>query len=282
MFNDIIDWYIEHAALLFVVLAATAIAMESIRRRVAGSARHQSAGSERGSTRTTIASGVAFIITKSVVSRLAVTSLALFVYDQLRLFTLDLSNPLVWVAVFVLRDFVYYWMHRAEHRISLLWASHMIHHSPQTIGFTTALRVPWMEAVYKPWFGLWLPLIGFNPVAAIALDALAATMAQLYHTESLRRIPILEHLFITPSTHRVHHGSNPEYIDKNFGAVFIVWDKLFCTFEPEVASVRYGIGTKQIDTPVKALVGGYPALFAEVRTIPSWPDRMRRVVAAPV
>ena len=276
MFTDIIDWYTERAALLFVALAATAIAMEWARRRLAGAA-----FGERGSTRTTLTSGVAFLAAKSVVSKLAVTSLALFVYDNLRLFSLDLSNPLVWVGVFVLRDFVYYWMHRAEHRISVLWASHMIHHSPQTIGFTTALRVPWMEAVYKPWFGLWLPLIGFNPVAAIALDALAATMGQLYHTESVRRIPILEHVFITPSTHRVHHGSNPEYIDKNFGAVFIVWDKLFGTFEPEVAPVRYGIGSKRIDTPVKALVGGYPALFEELRTLPSWHARVQRAVAAP-
>ena len=276
MFTDIINWYTERAALLFVVLAASAIMMEWTRRRLAGAT-----SSERGSTRTTLTSGVAFLAAKSIVSKLAVTSLALFVYDNLRLFSLDLSNPLVWIAIFVLRDFVYYWMHRAEHRISLLWASHMIHHSPQTIGFTTALRVPWMEAVYKPWFGLWLPLIGFNPVAAIALDALAATMGQLYHTESVRRVPILEHVFITPSTHRVHHGSNPEYIDRNFGAVFIVWDKLFGTFEPEVAPVRYGIGSKRIDTPVKALVGGYPALFEELRTLPSWPARVQRAVAAP-
>ena len=116
----------------------------------------------------------------------------------------------------------------------------------------------------------------------VALDAVAATIGQLYHTESVRRIPILEHVFITPSTHRVHHGSNPEYIDKNFGAVFIVWDKLFGTFEPEVAPVRYGIGSKRIDTPAQALVGGYPALFEELRVLPSWSARLQRAVAAPV
>ncbi len=275
MFTDFIDWYTDRAALLFVVLAASAVAMEQLRRHRSGPI------TDAGSTRTTITSGLAFLAAKSVVSKLAVTSLALFVYEHFRIVTLDLSNPLVWVGVFVARDFVYYWMHRAEHRISLLWASHMIHHSPETIGFTTALRVPWMEAVYKPWFGLWLPLIGFNPVAAIALDVLAATMGQLYHTESVRRIPVIEHVFITPSTHRVHHGSNPEYIDKNFGAVFIVWDKLFGTFEPEVAPVRYGIGAKRIDTPIKALVGGYPALLADMRALSSWPARVQCAVAAP-
>jgi sterol desaturase/sphingolipid hydroxylase (fatty acid hydroxylase superfamily) len=277
MFTDLIDWYTDRAALLFVVLAGSAIVMERLRRRAAGIG-----PSEHGSTRTTLTSGLAFLAAKSVVSKLAAASLALFVYENFRIVTLDLANPLVWIGVLLIRDFVYYWMHRAEHRISLLWASHMIHHSPQTIGFTTALRVPWMEAVYKPWFGLWLPLIGFNPVAAIALDVLAATMGQLYHTESVRRIPILEHVFITPSTHRVHHGSNPEYIDKNFGAVFIIWDKLFGTFEAEVAPVVYGIGIKRIDTPVKALVGGYPALYDEVKGLPTWSTRAARMLAAPV
>jgi len=275
MFTNLIDWYSANAAILLVVLVGSAIALEQVRRRADGSR------DDVGSARTSLTSGLAFIVVKSIVSKLAVASLALLVYDQFRLFTLDLANPWVWVVVFVMRDFIYYWVHRAEHRIRLLWASHMVHHSPQTIGFTTAVRVPWMEAVYKPWLGLWLPLIGFHPVAAIALDALAATMAQLYHTESVRRIPVLERLFVTPSAHRVHHGSNPEYIDKNFGAVFIVWDRMFGTFEPEVAPVRYGIGHERIDTPVKALVGGYPALLAETRAITAWPERARHLFTAP-
>ena len=107
-------------------------------------------------------------------------------------------------------------------------------------------------------------------------------MAQMYHTDSVRRLPIVDKLLVTPSAHRVHHGSNPEYIDKNFGAVFIVWDKLFGTFEPEVAQVTFGIGTKRIDTPVKALVGGYPALVAEMRSIVDWRARLRHAFAAPV
>jgi sterol desaturase/sphingolipid hydroxylase (fatty acid hydroxylase superfamily) len=276
MFTNAIDWYTDRAAVLFIVLAGSAVLLEHVRRRVAGST-----PVEVGSRRTTLTSGLAFLAVKAVVSKLAAASLALFVFDHFRIFTLDLTNPLVWVAVLLVRDFIYYWVHRAEHRISLLWASHMIHHSPLTIGFTTALRVPWMEAVYKPWFGLWLPLIGFNPVAAIALDVLAASMGQLYHTESVRRIPVLEHIFITPSTHRVHHGSNPEYIDKNFGAIFIIWDRMFGTYEPERNPVVYGIGSKRIDTPIKVLVGGYPALFAELKGLRSWTARARRALAAP-
>ena len=275
-FRTAIDWYTAQAAAIFVVLVVSVILMERVRRWADHDAGHQT-----GSDRTSLASGLAFLAVKALMSKLAVASLALFVYGHFRLFTLDLGNPWVWVGVFVIRDLIYYWVHRAEHRIRLLWASHMVHHSPETIGFTTAVRVPWMEAVYKPWLGLWLPLIGFHPVAAIALDVLAATIAQLYHTESIRRIPVLERIFVTPSAHRVHHGSNPEYIDKNFGAVFIVWDHVFGTFEPEVASVRYGIGSKRIDTPVKALVGGYPALLDELRAIGSWPGRVRHACTSP-
>ena len=276
LFDTAISWYTDHAATIFVVLVGSAILMEQIRRRANGSVGHQD-----GSTRTSLTSGLAFIAVKGIVGKLAAASLALFVYDHFRLFTLDLGSPWVWAGVFMMRDFIYYWVHRAEHRIRVLWASHMVHHSPETIGFTTAVRVPWMEAVYKPWLGLWVPLLGFHPVAAIALDVLAATIAQLYHTESIRRIPIVEQVFVTPSAHRVHHGSNPEYIDKNFGAVFIVWDRLFGTFEPEVAPVRYGIGSKHIDTPVQALVGGYPALATEMRSLGRWSDRLRYAVAPP-
>ena len=92
---------------------------------------------------------------------------------------------------------------------------------------------------------------------------------------------MLDLVFVTPSAHRVHHASNKEYIDKNFGAVFIVWDRLFGTYEPEVAPVRYGIGRTSIDSPIEALVGGYPVLADEIRTIPSWRGRVRHALTPP-
>jgi sterol desaturase/sphingolipid hydroxylase (fatty acid hydroxylase superfamily) len=276
MFSDLIAWYPSHAVQVFAISVLAAIVAEQgyiwwRRRRVNVSG-----------VATSVVSGVAFLVAKSVVAKLAVLALSLYVYDQVRLFDIDMGNPWIWVAMFVARDFIYYWVHRAEHRIRLLWASHMVHHSPQTIGFTTAVRVPWMEAVYKPWLGLWVPLVGFNPLAFVALDVLAATYGQLYHTRLGRRRAWLDWLVVTPSTHRVHHGSNPEYIDKNFGAVFIIWDRLFGTYEPEVATVRYGLGgEKSLETTYDVLVGGYPQLFEAARQQASWTAGVRHLLTAP-
>lgn len=277
MFTTIIDWYAAHAGRLFAALIISVIILEFVARR----ARGRLSVEEQRSALTSLTSGAAFIVAKGLIGKLAVTTLMLYVFDHWRWNTLDLGDPVVWLGIFVARDFIYYWVHRAEHRVRILWASHMVHHSPETIGFTTAVRVPWMEALYKPWLGVWVPLVGFHPLAAVALDVTAATIAQLYHTERVRHLPIIDRVFVTPSAHRVHHGSNPEYIDKNFGATFIVWDHCFGTFESEAAPVVYGIGSKRIDSPVEALVGGYPALVAEARKLPTWSERAGYAFTAP-
>jgi sterol desaturase/sphingolipid hydroxylase (fatty acid hydroxylase superfamily) len=260
MLHDVALWYHRHAGLVFATAVLGAIVLE-----LAGARRHRRR-IDPAETATSIASGAAFLVAKTVVGRLAAVSVSLTIYDRHRLFDLDLTDPRVWVMVFVLRDFVYYWVHRAEHRVGVLWAAHLVHHSPETMGFTNAVRVPWMEALYKPWFGLWMPLLGFDPLAAVALDVAAATYAQLYHTTATRRSRVLDRFVVTPSTHRVHHGSNPEYLDKNFGAVLIVWDRWFGTYAPEITPVRFGLaGGASIDTAADALVGGYPALVERVR-----------------
>ena len=276
MVNHAAHLYHAHARMIFVIAVFGAIAAE----RTAAWWRRRHIDNAEAAT--SVVSGAAFLLAKTVVARIAFLALSLEVYDRYRLFDPDLTNPMVWVSMFVLRDFVYYWVHRAEHRVSVLWASHMVHHSPETMGFTNAVRVPWMEAVYKPWLGLWVPFIGFNPIAFVALDIAAATYAQLYHTTAVRRHRLLDWIIVTPSTHRVHHGANREYLDKNFSAVFIIWDRLFGTYEPEVASVRFGLtGNKSIDSPVDALVGGYPALFETVRQQQSIAAGVRVALAPP-
>jgi sterol desaturase/sphingolipid hydroxylase (fatty acid hydroxylase superfamily) len=209
-----------------------------------------------------VLAAIAYIGAKGVVSKIAAFAAAMWVYEHWRVTTLDLTNPVVWVGVFVARDLVYYWIHRAEHRVPALWASHQIHHSSTEFSYTTAVRMPWMEAVYKPLLGLWVPLIGFHPAAFAVIGAAVLAIGQLQHTELLAGSRSIDRWFVTPSVHRVHHGSNHRYLDRNFGSMLSVWDRLFDTFEPESEPVRYGLaGEHQLTTARDMLLGGYPALL---------------------
>lgn len=268
-------WYAAHAAIAVALAFAAMIAIEQWRSWCA--ARDLDAGSSVAS----LVSAAAFLVVKTLAGKALFVALALWIYSNHRVCTLDMWNPLVWIVVFIVRDFVYYWVHRLEHRVRVLWASHMIHHSPETIGATTSIRLPWMEALYKPWFSLWLPLIGFDPLLAVAFDAFAATISLSQHTARRTRTTVIDKVFVTAATHRVHHGSNAEYIDKNFGAVLVVWDRMFGTYEPEVAAVVYGIGTKKLTTPADVLRGGFPEIGTALRDGGSARDKVRYLVACP-
>ncbi|MBW3555490.1 MAG: sterol desaturase family protein [Actinobacteria bacterium] len=267
-------WLIDHAvALLAVSVACTVVGEHLLGMR----RRHLDA---TGSA-TSIVAGAAYLATKALVSKGLVFGLALAVYDR-RLFDLDWTNPVVWIGVFVARDFQYYWIHRAEHRVRVLWASHMVHHSLERFTFTSAVRLPWMESVYKPALWLWVPLVGFHPAAFAAIGALVLAVGQLQHTELLRRRTPLDWVFVTPATHRVHHGSNPEYLDRNFGSMLVVWDRMFGTYAAETAPVVYGLaGGKRVATPAQALLGGFPALVSSIRSQHGVRARARHLVAAP-
>lgn len=258
--SSLIDWLIANAVTVFLasvtVTVLAELAFKALRNRDLDL---------KGST-TSISAGLAYITAKGVVSKVLMFGVAMWVYTNHRIFDLDATNPAVWVMIFVARDFVYYWIHRAEHQVKVLWASHMIHHSSEQFTFTTAVRMPWMEALYKPVLGLWVPLLGFHPAAFAAMGALVLLVGQFQHTELMKRRTVLDKVFVTPSAHRVHHGSNTEYIDKNFGSMLIIWDRMFATYEPEHAPVVYGLlGDKRVDNPREALVGGYATLAGEIR-----------------
>ena len=272
--SALVSWLTDHAIYVLVLSGTLTIAGDqltaALRRR-----------SDLPGSVVSITSGLAYFLVKGVVSKGLMFGVALAVYEH-RLFDLDWLNPLVWLGVFVARDFFYYWLHRAEHRVRVLWASHLVHHSIERFSFTSATRLPWMESLYKPVLVLWVPFLGFHPVAQAAMGTLVLLFGQLQHTELGRRRTILDLVFVTPSAHRVHHGSNPEYLDKNFGSMLIVWDRLFGTYAPETVPVRYGLaGGKRVATPKQALVGGYPALAQALRTQPSLAARTRYLVAAP-
>ncbi len=163
---------------------------------------------------------------------------------QFRLFDITMNwMGLIGLAIAI--DFVFYWYHRASHRIRILWAIHVAHHSSEHMNLGTALRQSWFGPLSKPFFYWTLPLIGFDPLAILAVGSALTVYGFWTHTEQIRSLGPLEHIVVTPSHHRAHHGSNPQYIDKNYANFLIIWDKLFGTFEQEQETVKYGL-TKNI------------------------------------
>lgn len=182
-----------------------------------------------------------------------------------------------WLLLFFLDDFSYYCFHRCNHSVRLLWAGHVNHHSSQYLNFGTALRQGVGERIHKFVFWLWLPLLGFDAAMIITMIGLNLFYQFWIHTRSVGRLhPWIEAVFNTPSHHRVHHGSNPGYLDRNHGGVLIVWDRLFGTFSEERDDdpVRYGL-TRNLhsDNPWTVLSHEYRAIARDLRRARNWRER---------
>jgi len=148
-----------------------------------------------------------------------------------------------WVLLLFAEDLCYYAFHRASHEVRFFWAAHINHHSSTHYNLSTALRQSWTTPLTTLPFWLPLPLCGFAPWMIITQQAISLLYQDWLHTEAIDRLGPLEAVLNTPSHHRVHHGANPEYLDRNHAGIFIIWDRLFGTFEPERAPVRYGLTT---------------------------------------
>lgn len=146
-----------------------------------------------------------------------------------------------WIVVLLLADLTYYWMHRVEHRVRVLWTYHSVHHSSPEFNLTTGLRLAWIEGLVEWIFFVPLVLVGFDAVQVIAALAIVVIYQTWIHTEKVDRLGWADKVFNTPSTHRVHHAKNPRYLDKNYGGILILWDRLFGTYEPESDPPVYGI-----------------------------------------
>jgi sterol desaturase/sphingolipid hydroxylase (fatty acid hydroxylase superfamily) len=189
-----------------------------------------------------------------------------------------------WMLLFFGDEFSYYWFHRASHECRLFWASHVVHHSSERYNLSTALRQTWTGSFMSFVFWLWLPIVGFAPVMIMAMKAISLLYQFWIHTELVRSLGPLEAVFNTPSHHRVHHGSNPRYIDRNHGGTLIIWDKLFGTFEPENPAdpVRFGL-TKNIETynPVRIAFHEWVEMFRDAWRAPGWGNKLRYVFGNP-
>lgn len=198
----------------------------------------------------------------------AVVATFAFLHEH-RLFDISAASPWAWAALVVLDDLAYYVFHRASHECRFWWAAHVNHHSSQEYNLSTAIRQTWtgvLVGTWLPWFPL--ALLGFPPAMIFAVSGLNLLYQYWIHTETIRRMPAwFEYLLNTPSNHRVHHATNPRYLDRNYAGVFMVWDRLFGTFvqEREDDPPRYGI-VHNIDTfnPVRIAFHEWAAIARDV------------------
>jgi sterol desaturase/sphingolipid hydroxylase (fatty acid hydroxylase superfamily) len=179
-------------------------------------------------------------------------------------------------------DFLYYWDHRWMHEIRLLWANHVTHHSSERYNLSTALRQPW-SGFLTAWVFLPMPLLGI-PAHHVAKAGQLNLLYQYWiHTEAIDKLPTpIEAVFNTPSHHRVHHGANPQYLDKNYGGILIIWDRLFGTFEPEVRRIKYGL-TKNINMfkPMSIGYHEFTDIARDVRKATGWRNKLGHVFRRP-
>ena len=201
---------------------------------------------------------------------------------QVRLFSISPSSPWAWVAIFFLDDFIYYWFHRISHECRFFWASHVVHHSSQHYNLGTALRQTWTGNFMTFIFWLWLPLIGFKPIMVLTMQSISLLYQFWIHTELVRRMGPLEWVLNTPSHHRVHHGSNQQYLDRNHAGVLIIWDRLFSSFEPEGEKVVYGL-TKNINSynPLRIAFHEWIDIWRDVRQADTWRLKLRYIFGRP-
>lgn len=178
---------------------------------------------------------------------------------------------LYWTVLVVAEDFMYYWLHRVDHHVRLFWATHVTHHSSQKFNFTVGFRSSVMEPLYRFVYFIPLALFGFQPIDIAFIYSATQIWGILVHTERINKLGWLEYILVTPSHHRVHHGSNIKYLDKNLGMFLIIWDKWFGTFQPELPAsayqpIKYGL-TKPIEkeTPVTIVFHEWDAIQKDLR-----------------
>jgi len=267
--SELIAWAVPFFLLLLVV--------EALAYRLRP--RPEARGFEWRDTWTSLSLGVANVVVTAVVK---LGSVGLFLGAwQLRLFDMG-TGVWAWVLLFVCEDLCYYWFHRVHHEVRFFWAAHVNHHSSRHYNLSTALRQSWTTPLTGPVFWVPLALLGFHPVMILTAQAVSLVYQFWLHTEWIGRLGAFEWIFNTPSHHRVHHGRNVEYLDRNYGGILIVWDRLFGSFEPEGAPVDYGL-TVNLDTfdPVRVGFHEWIDMFRDAARARCWRDALGHLLRPP-
>lgn len=170
----------------------------------------------------------------------------LFLFTHYRYFTIP-ATFLNWCLLFIAVDFFYYWFHRLSHEVNAMWAAHIVHHQSEEYNLSVALRQSWFQSAFSWVFYLPLAIAGFDPIMFLTISSFNTLYQFWIHTRAINRMGFLEWFMNTPSHHRVHHGSNEKYLDKNHAGTLIIWDRMFGTFQEEEEEPDYGI-TKPLES----------------------------------
>ena len=205
-----------------------------------------------------------------------------WIFDHYKVTTIP-PTLLNWTILFIGIDFFYYWFHRLAHEINVLWGGHVVHHQSEEYNLSVALRQGAFQKFGSFLFYLPLAIIGFDPVMFIIISQFQTLYQFWIHTKTIHLLPKpIEYIFNTPSHHRVHHGRNPKYIDKNHGGTLIIWDRMFGTFQKEEEEVVYGI-TKPLKTwnPLRAQLDFWKDLFADLSKTKKLTDKLKLLFFPP-
>jgi alkylglycerol monooxygenase len=202
-------------------------------------------------------------------------------YANLAFFSWE-KTWMYWLLLFLLVDLAYYWAHRLSHEINLFWGGHVVHHQSEEYNLSVALRQSSFQVIWTFGFSLPLAFLGFDTLDFALISALNTLYQFWIHTETINKMGWFEYIFNTPSHHRVHHGRNPKYIDKNHAGSLIIWDKMFGTFQAEEERPTYGI-TKPLNSwnAVWANFNHYAEMSKELKLIPSWSDKIKYLFKKP-
>lgn len=254
---------------------------EDQRRGADGRAMPLPGGYDRRDALASIGAGAVSVVTMSLWKGVGLLGYAvLFAY--VAPWQLPADRWWTWAIALVGVDFFFYWAHRTAHRVRVVWATHQAHHSSEYFNFATALRQKWNNShelvIWAP-----LPLLGVPPALVFLGFSVSLVYQFFVHTERIGKLwrPV-ELVFNTPSHHRVHHGSDPEYLDRNYGGILIVWDRLFGSFQPELHRPTYGL-TKPVGTYnlIRLQTHEYAAIARDLRSAPTWREKLGYVFGPP-
>jgi sterol desaturase/sphingolipid hydroxylase (fatty acid hydroxylase superfamily) len=192
-------------------------------------------------------------------------------------------NIVTFVAAILLVDFIYYWDHRVGHRVRLIWAiSHSVHHSSPIFNQTTSVRISFIDGFISPWYYAPLVFLGFDPLLVVSAFGFVLAYQQWIHTETIGKLGWFDWVFNSPSNHRVHHGSQTQYLDKNYGGILMIWDHMFGTYQHEGEPVRYGL-VEQIESvnPITVHLAETYRFVRMFKTLATWRKRIRFAFSGP-